>query len=525
MRDVAIVGGGPNGLMLAGELCLGGVRPIVLEQRASPSTEPKANGLAGQILTVMDYRGLYGPLAAVASAPGGSRWRRLLTRSLASRAPVPTSRFTFGGFTLDLRKLANNPLSVLPVSQRHLEAVLEERARALGAQIRRGHTVTGLCQDPDGVTVDVDAAEGPYQIRTRYLVGCDGGHSTVRHLAGIGFPGVTSDNLVSRNAHVVLPRTLLSRGQLRLASGERFAPFAFHRTPRGAFSFASLQPGIHVVSSYEWDQRVDDDVPMTVAELRDSLSRVVGQDIAMSAPPQPGHYVLRRNTSRNTRLADRYRLGRVFLAGDAAHVHFGLGGPGLNLGLTDVVNLGWKLAAEIGGRAPASLLDTYHTERHPFAERVNHQTQFQAMLLSPGKGVDVVRQEFGDFLATEQNLRHVAALIAGTDLSYDMGDEVPPHPLMGRLAPDLRLTTGHGATVRIAELMREARPLLIDLTHDHALGPGSRVDVVSARCRDRPDLAGLLLRPDGYVAWASDHGDPAMLHQGIHLALSRFAIM
>jgi hypothetical protein len=320
---------------------------------------------------------------------------------------------------------------------------------------------------------------------------------------------------------------MLVHGQLRLTSGERFAPFLFHRTDRGAFSFASLIPGIHVVSSYEWDGPVDD-LPMSVAELRASLSRVVGEDIPMSVPRKPGNYVLRRNVSRNTRLADQYRLGRVFLAGDAAHVHFGIGGPGLNLGLQDAVNLGWKLAADLAGSAPPGLLDTYHTERRPFAERVNHQTQFQATLLSPGPEVDVLRQGFQDFLADDHNLRQVVETIAGTDLTYDPGADVPPHPLVGRLVPDLRLSGTRTAT-RVAPLTRAARFVLIDLTPDRTLmrlcdgnGTRGRMRVVVARCRDRPDLAGLLLRPDGYVVWAADRGPTTSVHNGLLEALSRW---
>ena len=524
-KDVVIVGAGPNGLMLAAELCLAGVRPIVLERLDSPDRAPKANGLVGQIVTTMDYRGLYQDLAAVASAPGGSRLTRTLFRLRAGHKPMPAPRFTFGGFTLDLRRLEPNPLPLLPVSQWHLEQVLEKRARSLGAEIRRGHRATGLRQDDDGVTVDVAGVDGSSQIRARYLVGCDGGHSTVRRLAGIGFAGVTSQDFVSRNGHVVLPRRMLARGQLRLAGGRRFAPFVFHRTERGAFSFASLSPGVHVVSSYEWNQAVDEGVPMSVAELRDSVSRVVGQDIPISPPRQSGDYVLRRNTSRNTRLAEHYRLGRVLLAGDAAHVHFGLGGPGLNLGLSDVVNLGWKLAAEIAGRAPRGLLDTYHTERHPFAQRVNHQTQIQAILLSPGTGTDALRQDFSGYLAEEVNLRHVVQTIAGTDLTYDMGDDVPAHPLLGRLAPDLVLTSAHART-RVAELLRDAKPTLVDLTPDHALahteGPG---DYVAARCPGQPDLAAMLLRPDGYVAWAADCRTPSdVIHKGLGAALRRWFV-
>jgi 2-polyprenyl-6-methoxyphenol hydroxylase-like FAD-dependent oxidoreductase len=528
--EVAIAGGGPNGLMLACELHLGGVQAVVLERLPARSTLPKANGLAGQVVRLLDARGLYRRLAAGATA--------------APPEPTPAPFFMFGGLPLDLRRLDPNPLYTLAVPQRYLEQVLEERARELGAEIRRGHEVSGFEQDADGVTVDVLGPEGAYRLRARYLVGCDGAHSVVRKEAGIGFPGVTTEDITSRSAHVVLPAGLLvpETGELALPGSGRLRPFTYHRTAHGVFVFAAFQPDALLVTTLEWGRPgpagadeaadADDEVRMTVAELRDSVRRVLGEDVPMEAPVGPGAYVLRRLTSRNTRQADRYRVRRILVAGDAAHVHAATGGPGLNLGLQDVANLGWKLAAEVRGWAPPGLLDTFHGERYPVGERVVMQTQAQLALLTPGGEVTALRALFGELLQHEPNLRHVAELLGGSDVRYDVGGgSTAAHPLLGRWMPDLPLLSADGPT-RLAELLRRARPLLLDLTS----GPGAgdpalakvargwtgRVDLATAcSAAPPPPAAALLIRPDGYVAWVGAADDPQRpLTHGLRDALA-----
>jgi 2-polyprenyl-6-methoxyphenol hydroxylase-like FAD-dependent oxidoreductase len=495
--------------MLACELRLGGAHPVVLERLPVRSDAARANGLVGQVVQFLDHRGLYQRIAG------------------DSAKPTPTPFFMFGGLPLDLRALPDNPLYTLPVPQRRLERILEERANELGAEIRRGHDVIAFSADEERVTVDVDGPDGRYELRTRYLVGCDGAHSVVRRLAGIDFPGVTAQDLISRSAHVVLPAAMLvpGTGELELPRSGRLRPFMYHRTGDGVFVFASFEPGVHLVNSLEWDRRtIDEQAPMSLVELRDSVGRVLGEDLPMSLPPAGGNYVLRRLASGNTRLAERYRTGRVLLAGDAAHVHSGIGGPGLNLGLQDVVNLGWKLAAEIGGWAPPGLLDTYQTERYPLGERVNLQTQAQAALLAPGSAVTALRTLFGELLHQERNVRHIAETMAGTDIRYDMGSHASPHPLLGRWMPDIALVTPDGPT-RVAELMRAARPVLLNLAGSTvdaapllAQGWRGRVDIVIARCAAGPaPAAAILLRPDGYVAWVGTMDDP---EHGLRDALS-----
>ncbi|MFJ6671937.1 FAD-dependent monooxygenase [Actinosynnema sp. NPDC091369] len=495
--DVVVVGGGPNGLMLACELALGGVRPIVLERLLEPGTEPRSNGLVGRIVPMLDRRGLFEPLSG---RPG---------------PPHPNNAyFMFAAMPLNLGLLDDSPIHTLPTPEAATVRVLEQRATELGVDIRRGHEFAGFVQDDEGVTITANGPEGAYELRTRYLVGADSAHSPVRKAAGIGFPGVTYDRSTTRSAHVTVPSGWIdpATGALNVPGHGPVLPFLPIRTARGGFTYAPLPGHPPLIATTEWDDPPTTPratpPPMTLDELRASVARVLGTAIPLDPPPGPGPHVLRRLNGGNTRVAERYRDGRVFLVGDAAHV-FAAGGTGLNLGMQDAIDLGWKLAAAIKHDTP-DLLDTYETERRPAADRTITYSQAQAALLAPGDDVTGLRHLFGELLTQPGVVRVLADLVAGADVRYPVAADA--HPLAGHPAPDLDLHTPDG-TVRLAELVRAARPLLIDLTDRGDLHLDG-IDTVTAKTTAAPTTdhtatpTALLLRPDSYVAWASSDPHP-----------------
>lgn len=487
--EVLVVGAGPTGLMLAGELCLAGVRPLVVERQSQLGGVPKAAGINGQILRLLRHRGLLERLEAAGSGPV---------------RPAPGA--PFGGVQLDFSGLADSPIQVLSLPQRQLEHLLDDRARELGAEVRRGHELLQVSQDGAAVTAQVRGPDGPYRVRARYLVGCDGPRSRVRDLVGIPFPGTTYPE-VNRLGQVTVPDSVT-----RLDNGDLSVPglgtihAGFTRTDRGAFALGSLASGDLLVQTTEDEPAESDDgEPMTLTELLDSIHRVLGADLPLGEATRLSRYRFQ------SRLADRYRDGRILLAGDAAH-QFPATGIGLNVGMLDAVNLAWKLAADIHGWAPAGLLDTYDDERRPVGARGLLQTQAQvALRRGHDPAAEALRELFLELLADEQPLHRLGALIAGTDTRYPSpGPDRPA--LTGAFVPDLALRTDQDAT-GVAELLPGARPVLLDLADRPELRAAARawqhrIDVRTAKADHRPADA-LLIRPDAHIAWAAAVDEPA----------------
>ena len=516
MIDVVIAGAGPNGLMLAGELGLAGIRPGVLDPMPGPNPEPRANGIVGQAVRILDHRGLYGVLAGTQGPP------QLNPRAM------------FAAFPLDLALMPDSQVFLLPVQQPRLVQVFAERASAYGVDIRWGHRLTGFDQHDDGVTVGVAGPDGPYQLRAKYLVGADGGTSMTRKLAGIDFSGMSSYDVVARLGFDVLPPDEWIdpvSGGLDIPGFGRVPPLQFHRAEQGVFAYGALGNRAAVIV-FELDRTAReephddnvDDPPMSLAELEASAKRVLGADVPLRPTSPDSPLDLRRFSGINSRIASRYQVGRVILVGDAAHVHSPMGGPGLNLGLQDAVNLGWKLATVLNGRVEPALLETYEAERRPAAERVIMHSRAQLALVRPGPEVTALRQLFAELVADPGVARRLSDLISGAENRYAAGPDA--HPLAGRWVPDFSVTTASG-TRRVAELARDGRPLLVDFTERGvvaaAAGIADQITVAAGRPVGDVPATAVLVRPDGYVAWASSAATPGPDElRALHAALTQW---
>ena len=485
--DVIIVGAGPTGLMLAGELRLAGVQTLVLERKPRLRDTPKAGGLIGRIIELLRYRGVLERFEA------------------AGTDPIPALRLPFGGLHVDFTHLADPPMQLLPLPQPDLERVLAELAGELGAEIRRGQDVVGLSQDGSTVTAEVRGSDGQDRVTGRYLVGCDGASSRVRDMVDIPFPGTTYPE-IQRLAQVTVPEsvTVLENGDLEVAGVGRI-PFGFTRTEHGEFAVGSTNPALMgLFTSEDESADYDDDEPMTLTELRNSIRRVLGVDLPLGEPTRLTRFTF------HARHVERYRHGRILMAGDAAHL-FPSPGVALNAGMLDSVNLGWKLAAAVNGWAPAGLLDTYHDERHLAGERTMLHTRAQvALRRGYDPAAEALRELFSELMLDEQPLRRIGAMIAATDIRYPLPSH-NQHPLTGTFAPDLTLRTDQGTT-RVADLMHTARPVLLDLADRHDLRQAARhwrhrVDIHTAATDQRPADA-LLIRPDAHIAWAATIDEP-----------------
>jgi 2-polyprenyl-6-methoxyphenol hydroxylase-like FAD-dependent oxidoreductase len=470
---VVIAGGGPTGLMLAGELALARVDVAIIERRESQALAgSRAGGLHSRTIEVLDQRGI-------------------AERFLSQGEVMQVARF--GMSPLDISDFPTRHNYGLALWQNHFERILRAWVDELGVPIHRGREVTGFAQDAAGVDVQLD---GGGRLRAHYLVGCDGGRSLVRKTAGIDFPGwePSVSYLIAEVAMTGEPAWGIRLGD------------------KGTNGIGKLEDGKRArVVLVEAELRGGDP---TLDDLREALVAVYGTDFGV-------HDVtwLSRFTDA-TRQAASYRAGRVLLAGDAAHVHSPVGGQGLNIGVQDAVNLGWKLAQVTRGTSPESLLDSYQAERHPVATRVLRTTMAQTALNRGDDRSTALRESVAELLKLDEPRKRYAAMMSGLDVRYDLGGA---HPLVGRRMPDLDLATDGGPR-RVFTLLHEARPVLLNLAEPGALDAASspwaeRVRRVDARHAGTWELpvegrvappAAALIRPDGHVAWAGGGTDDGL---------------
>ena len=482
--DVVVVGAGPVGLMLAAELSLAGVRPIVVEQLAAPSGQPKARGIGVLAAEALRRRGL------------GEQLDREHEQGLEALARDHGTTKTHFAWIHKVDPEAADPgrHGVL-ITQPVLERLLRGRLADLGVEVHFGFTVTGWEQSLDEVTLTLRTPEGERRLSAGYVVGCDGGHSSIRELAGFDFPG-TAPLMTVRYAKAEV-------------TGHDSLP------PPGRLAGGTLFHDDDMIATFDFaDTGQDRDVPLSAEEMRDSVHRVAGVDVAITAFGGGLRF------TDQARQADTYRRGRTLLAGDAAHVHSPNGGQGLNLGLMDAVNLGWKLAATVRGRAPEGLLDSYTTERHPVGAAVLHNTRAQSALLCPGPHVDALRDVVADLMDLPEVNRHLSRLLSGVAHRYPLPYPAE-HPMVGAHCPPLTVNR----TTPMSDLTRSGRPLLLHPAAD-AVDTGGQVDQVTTTSLG-DGLAAVLLRPDGVIAWAAAPGgalDTSKLRQALDTWFPRTAL-
>jgi 3-(3-hydroxy-phenyl)propionate hydroxylase len=466
-HEVVIAGGGPTGMMLAAELTLAGTDVVIVERRASFKLEsPRSRGLHSRTIEVLDQRGV-------------------VDRFLAEGKTMQVQ--AFGGIPLDISDFPTRHNYGMALLQSHFERIMSGWIDELGVPMLREREVTAFTQDDTGV--DVALSDGT-SLRAKFLVGCDGGRSVVRKTAGIDFAGWD-------------PTTFWIIAEVEM---EEMPEFGL----RGGGGIGPAEEGRVGVTLIEPEVSGTDEP--TLEDLRAALIRVDGTDHGAHSP----RFISRFTDM--TRQAVAYRSGRVLVAGDAAHVHAPIGGQGLNVGVQDSVNLGWKLAQVVSGTSTVSLLDTYHAERHPVGARVLRNTMAQRALGATDDRSVALRDTVVDLLRMDEPRKHLAAMIAGLDVAYDLGEG---HPLLGRRMPDLDLVTANGP-LRLFNLLHDARPILLNLGEPGAFditGWADRVQLIDAEYAgvwELPVLGAVvapiavLIRPDGHVAWVGDGTDAGL---------------
>jgi 3-(3-hydroxy-phenyl)propionate hydroxylase len=469
---VVIAGGGPTGLMLAGELALAGVDVVIVERRANQDLDgSRAGGLHSRTIEVLDQRGI-------------------AERFLADGQEHPF--VGYAGTFLDISDFPTRHNYLLALWQRRFERILAGWVDELGVPILRRREVVGFTQNDTGVDVELS---GDTSLRAEYLVGCDGGRSVIRKAAGIDFPGWD-------------PTTSFLIAEVEMDE----EPEIGMRPEGGGIGPVNRQEGGGPYGVVLLEKHIGHTSEPTVEDLSEALVAAYGTDYRAHSPTWISRF------TDMTRQAASYRQGRVLLAGDAAHVHGPQGGQGLNTGVQDAVNLGWKLAQVVNETSPESLLDTYHTERHPVGARVLQNTMAQVALSRIDERSQALRDTVLDLLSMDEPRWRIAAMISGLDIHYDLGEG---HPLLGRRMPDLDLSTPDGPT-RVFTLLHDARPVLLNLGEPGGFGItpwAARVRMVDAKHVGPWELpvlgevtapAAVLIRPDGHVAWVGDSTDPRL---------------
>lgn len=466
---VVIAGAGPTGMMLAGELALAGVDVAIVERRANVElVGSRAGGLNARTIEVLDQRGIADRFLAQGKA-----------MQVAGFAHIP----------LDISDFPTRHNYGLALWQKHFERILADWIEELSVPIYRGREVTGFAQRDTGVDIDLSDSQS---LRAKYLVGCDGGRSVVRKAAGIAFPGW--DPTIS---HLL--------AEVELAPGPEKEPeWGIRHDPAGLHALSKIDDGL--VRVLVTEQHLSHADEPTLPDLSEALVRVYGTDYGVHSPVWISRF------TDAARQAALYRDRRILLAGDAAHIHYPAGGQGLNTGVQDAVNLGWKLAQVVNGMSPECLLDSYQAERHPVAARVLQNTLAQVALMRRDDRSRAAWEVVAELLKMNEPRKRYAAMMSGLDIHYDLGEG---HPLLGRRMPDLDLVTINGP-LRVFTLLHKARPVLLNLGVPGGFDIASwadRVQLIDAEYRGSWELPALgkvaaptavLIRPDGYVAWVGD---------------------
>lgn len=487
--DVVVVGAGPVGLLTAIELTLGGVRVLVLERLIAASMAMKAQSIGPLGSEALQRRGMAGAVAAAEARTFAAIEQ--LGNEAVQRGRASKFSGHFAGLSL-IRKAAQKEPErrARPVDQQSLEAMLVDRARTLEIEVRRECEVTGLVQHVDGIDVEWASPTGECHIRCSYLVGCDGGRSLIRKMAGFDFPGTP-------------PTLTFYQAVAEIDHPERLLPIGWHRTSGGVFSYGPF-PGRLVMLDFSGPPE-NRQAPVTREEIEAVLRRISGEDVRVKALESGSRW------TDNTRLVDIYRRNRVLLAGDAAHVHSPFGGQGLNLGLVDAANLGWKLAAVIRGEMPESLLDTYTSERRPVAEAVLANTRAQVAIMRPDPQAGAMRNLVANFMQLDSVNRLIGEMMSGLFTRYDLGSELD---VIGRLIGNKPISHG-GAGVSLYDVMQDGMGILLDASIE---GNASKLVAASTqriRCVAVDTGPSMLIRPDACVAWVGEENSTDGLEEAL----------